>query len=117
DVGKRTGGQSSRAAAAHGKRTRRQRLTGQLRIQDRGVEVFYHQITADSVGVDGPIQVAPPVEVVGQTECIPVPQIALNTHVRLLRVGVNEIRRLRISEWLKAEWQESRLRGIGQVEV
>ena len=76
------------------------------------LKFFDHQVAPNRVGIDRTIQVTSTVEIVGQAERIPVPQIALNAHIRLLRVGVNEIRRLRISERLESKRQESRLRGI-----
>ena len=54
------------------------------------------------------------VEVVCQAESIAVAEIALDGEVRLLRVGVNEILGLRITEGLEAERQES---ALSQVEI
>ena len=59
----------------------------------------------------------PAVEVVGERKRVPPAKIALNGKVSLLRVRVNEILGLRISEWLEAQRQESRLRRVRQVEI
>ena len=106
DVGEGTGSGSSRAAAANGKRTGRSRLSRRQSVVVSRLKIGNHQVATNRVGIDGPVQVAPAVEVVGQTESEAVAKIALDGEVGLLRVGVHEILSLRIAEGLEAERQE-----------
>ena len=48
------------------------------------------------------------VEIVGDAKCEIVPQVALESEIRLLRVGIDEVLGLRISERLKRQWEETR---------
>ena len=80
-----------------------QRLSRNGSIYQSGIEVRHHQVAADRVGVDGPIEVASAVEVIGETQCVSIAEIALDAQVRLLRIRVDEVLRLRIAEGLESE--------------
>ena len=73
-----------------------------------GVEIRDHQVAADGVRIDRPIQVVSAIEVVGEAESESSAKIALDGEVRLLRVGVDEVLRLRVAEGLKTQRQERR---------
>ena len=60
-------------------------------IVQRHLPVSHQQIAARGVGVDGAVQMAAAIEVVAQAERHVVSQVLLESQVRLLRVGVNEI--------------------------
>ncbi len=92
-------------------------LARSLACGEGGVEIGDHQVAANGVGVDGTVQVASAVEVVGEAEGESVAEIVLDAEVRLLRVGVDEILRLRISEGLEGERQERGLARVRGVEV
>ncbi len=62
-----------------------------------------------AVGVDGAVQMASAIEVVGETEGEAAAQVAFQREVRLLRVGVHEILGLRIAEGLEGQRQEGPL--------
>src|SRR5205807_6490945 len=111
------GAQRTRAAGAACATTDRKWTGRSLICRQRRVEVRHHQVAANGVGVDGPVEMTPAVEVVGERKRVPPAKIALNGKVSLLRVRVDEIPGLRISEWLEAQRQESRLRRVRQVEI
>ena len=66
-----------------------------------------HKIAANGVGVDGTIQMASAIEVVGQTEGVAAAEIALKGQVCLLRIRVDEVLGLRISEGLEGQREGS----------
>ena len=84
------------------------------RVVIRCQEVGGRQVAANGIGVDGTIEMAAKVKVVGQTEGEAIAKVALDGQVRLLRIGVDEVLGLRVTEGLEAQWQESPL---GQIEI
>src|SRR3984893_2596470 len=64
-------------------------------------EIGRHQVPAYGAGINRTVEVAAKVEVVGDAEG------AVDGQFCLLRVGVNEVLRLRVTEGLEAEWKES----------
>ena len=101
----------ARTASAHGKGT-----AGGGTVRQGGKEIGGHQVAANRVSVDGTVDVAAAVEVVGHAQGVATAEIVLDGEVRLLRVSVNEVLGLRITEGLEGKRQESR-RARVQVKV
>ena len=77
-------------------------IRGQRRSRrDRSLPVFQQQVATRGVGIDGAIQMASAVEVVGQAKRHVVSQVLLKRQVCLLRVGINKILGLRIAKGLE----------------
>src|SRR5579864_7615018 len=99
-------------AARSGSAAYGERAGGGLSSGECGIEVGDHQVTTHCVGVDGAVQVTSAIEVVCQTESESATEIPFDGHIRLLRVGVDEVFGLGIAEGLESQRQE-----CGRVQV
>src|SRR5208283_4386592 len=79
-----------------------------IRISFRRQQVGHKQVAALRVGVDGMIQMASAVEVVRQIEVEAIAKVAFDAEIGLLRIGVDEVLGLRITEGLRDQRKERR---------
>src|SRR5579862_3731442 len=73
------------------------------RIAIRRLPIRDQQVSSNRVGVNWTVQVPSAVEVVSEAQRKASAQIALNRHIRLLRIRIDKVLRLRITERLEGQ--------------